>query len=49
MLEQTANHYTTGKQISSCGNEGPDDSPNNVYGYGGIQIDRAIKVCSKRN
>jgi hypothetical protein len=48
ILQDTAEHYTTGApqtRVPGCGREGKNDVPNNVYGYGGIQVERAMKKC----
>jgi serine protease AprX len=48
LLELTASHYTVGSNdasIATCGNEGRFDVPNNIFGYGGIDIMAAIEKC----
>ena len=48
LLQSTAHHYTTGAadtKTPSCGGEASNAIPNNVYGYGGIDVKDAIIQC----
>ena len=46
LLQATARHETTAATgVKSCGTDASDSSPNNVYGYGGIDILAAYQKC----
>lgn len=48
LLQETADHYTTGARatrVKACGGDADNAVPNNVYGYGGINLRKAVDKC----
>ena len=49
LLQLTARRETTGETgVTGCGDDVATDSPNNVYGWGGIDLFAAVTACKSK-